>query len=869
MAQTKQTKKTPAKKTSAKASSAKKKASAAAQKKAAEELAMRRCVFGAVLLLTGFVGILSLCRLGGFLIRWYDGGFYWLLGFGAEVLPLCLLIVGALIIIRRRKKVRLQAICWLLVPLLFGAVRHLLRQPDSYYPALSGLRQMGADGRALVSGGVLGGGLAELLRAAFSTAGATVLTVLLLLVCVLGGCRVGFKELSAAFRKVKNAVTPLPEYEEEPETPREPARKVDVRPQMRTGRTNIDVPLDDQPVSRRTPDPNRKGRVAPPNVATPAEALRGMFHREKQAARAAVPEVKAEPDIMDDPIFQEPEVVVQQPVSTPGFVAEKPAAPVTPAAPAVEDRPPWEEPAAPKTEETPAAPDEPSVEEQISKAMEEKPDAPLYLYPPLRLLKPGKGKPAGSAEAIQACAERLVDTLESFGVQANVIDTTDGPAVTRYELVLQRGIKFSKVANLADDIALALGASGIRVSTIPEKNAVGIEVPNEYQEVVTARDIIGSQTFQTGKSRLSFAVGKDITGHAVVGDIAKMPHMLIAGTTGSGKSVCINSILISILYKSTPEEVRLIMVDPKMIELGVYNGIPHLLIPVVTDPKKAAGALNWAVTEMMRRYKLFSEVGARDLKSYNAEMERNISEGGSGEKLPQVVIVIDELSDLMAVARSEVEDAIIRLAQMARAAGMHLIIATQRPSADVITGLMKTNIPSRIAFAVASGIDSRIILDQTGAEKLLGKGDMLYFPLGLQKPQRVQGCFVSDQEVEEVVSFVKQCGTVEYDQGILDHIEKQSQQAEAAANGGGSAGGGFEDDDDEKFDEAVEIVVESGQASVSMLQRRLKLGYSRAARLVDEMEDRGIVGPFEGSKPRQVLITRQEWQERMIRKKEC
>ena len=422
------------------------------------------------------------------------------------------------------------------------------------------------------------------------------------------------------------------------------------------------------------------------------------------------------------------------------------------------------------------------------------------------------------------------------------------------------------MVNLADDIALALGASGIRVSTIPDKNAVGIEVPNEQQEVVTARDIIGSSAFQTSKSKLSFAVGKDITGQPVVGNIARMPHMLIAGTTGSGKSVCINSILISLLYKSTPEEVRLIMVDPKMIELGVYNGIPHLLIPVVTDPKKAAGALNWAVTEMMRRYKLFSQVGTRDLKGYNEEMERVISEGGEGEKLPQVVIIIDELSDLMAVARSEVEEAIIRLAQMARAAGMHLIIATQRPSADVITGLMKTNIPSRIAFAVASGVDSRIILDQQGAEKLLGKGDMLYFPLGLQKPQRVQGCFVSDAEVEEVVAFVKQCGTVEYDQEILDHIEKQAQQAEAAA----SSGGGLDEEgEDEKFDEAVEIVLESGQASVSMLQRRLKLGYSRAARLVDEMEDRGIVGPFEGSKPRPVLITRQEWQERMIRKREC
>jgi len=449
-------------------------------------------------------------------------------------------------------------------------------------------------------------------------------------------------------------------------------------------------------------------------------------------------------------------------------------------------------------------------------------------------------------------------------VEARVIDTTNGPSVTRYELQLQRGIKFSKVVNLAEDIALALGAAGIRVSAIPDKNAVGIEVPNEVQELVTARDIIGHPAFQNAKSKLSFAIGKDITGAPVVGDIAKMPHMLIAGTTGSGKSVCINSILMSILYKASPEEVRLIMVDPKMIELGVYNGIPHLLIPVVTDPKKAAGALNWAVTEMMRRYKLFSEIGARNLAAYNAEIARDPE--SENEPLPQVVIVIDELADLMAVAKSEVENAIIRLAQMARAAGMHLIIATQRPSADVITGLMKDNIPSRIAFAVASAINSRIILDQSGAEKLLGKGDMLFNPLGVNKPQRIQGCFVSDSEVEEVVAFVKQCGQPEYNQEILEHMERSVQAAEEG--GGGAAGGDVDDEDDPVFDEAVEIVVSSGQASVSMLQRRLKLGYSRAARLVDQMEERGIVGPFEGSKPRAVLITKSDWQERMARKRD-
>ena len=851
MAQTKTSqkgKKAPAKKP---ASKAKKQPSAAARKKAAEELALRRCWLAAGLGLLAFVGFLSFFSVRGFLVQGYQTVFRWLLGYGEEALPLCLLICAVLLVVKRRKRVRVQAICWGLCPLLFGAVRHVLAVPEG----AEGLKpaDLGASGMALTSGGVLSGGLAELLRSLLSTVGAAILLCVLLLAAFLAGCHLTPERMKRALLHLK----PLPEPEREPpaETPRPAANPA--RPLRPVTPSGIDVALDDSPVSTRRPDPNREGPVAPPTVSTPADALRSLFHREKKPAAGSAARAEEQKNAAAEEIFRA--VEQQEAPPTP------PASPAEPEAPQpAPETAPWED--APETEPEVAPEDEPSVAEQIQQALDSGAQQPIYLYPPLRLLKPGTGKPAGSQEAIRRCAERLTDTLESFGVSATVIDTTEGPAVTRYELLLQRGIKFSKVVNLADDIALALGASGIRVSTIPDKNAVGIEVPNEQQEVVTARDIIGSPAFQSSKSKLSFAVGKDITGQPVVGNIAKMPHMLIAGTTGSGKSVCINSILISLLYKSTPEEVRLIMVDPKMIELGVYNGIPHLLIPVVTDPKKAAGALNWAVTEMMRRYKLFSQVGTRDLKGYNEEMERVISEGGEGERLPQVVIIIDELSDLMAVARSEVEEAIIRLAQMARAAGMHLIIATQRPSADVITGLMKTNIPSRIAFAVASGVDSRIILDQQGAEKLLGKGDMLYFPLGLQKPQRVQGCFVSDAEVEEVVAFVKQCGTVEYDQEILDHIEKQAQQAEAAANSGG---GLDEEGEDEKFDEAVEIVLESGQASVSMLQRRLKLGYSRAARLVDEMEDRGIVGPFEGSKPRPVLITRQEWQERMIRKREC
>ena len=857
-----QTKKTPAaKKPAAKSGSGGKKASsrklaskAPTQKQAAELLAQRRCVLAAVLLCLSFIGVLDLFGAGGFLIAWYRTAARWLLGWGAELLPLCLLVCALLLLAKRRKKVRLQASAWGLIPLLYGALRHLLAADADLRPSLS---RLGADGLTLSSGGVLSGGLAELLRAALSTVGGTVVAVVLLLALLAAGCRLTPARLAELCRRAR----PISEKElpPEPEQPRFPEKREPKR--LPHDPKAIDVALDDEAVTVRTPDRKKESPLPPPNVATPAEALRGLFHRDKPAP---VPAQAPQPEVIPDPeeplLADEPDtcsVPDELPVSAEAPVAEPPLP---------EDLPPWEEPAPRPAPPADAGDDaEEPVEVQIQKALEDSEGAPIYLYPPLRLLKPGPGKPAGSAEAIRKCAERLVDVLQSFGVEARVIDTTNGPAVTRYELLLQRGIKFSKVTNLADDIALALGAPGVRVSAIPEKNAVGIEVPNDQQELVTARDIIGSPAFQNAKSKLSFALGKDITGAPTVGDIAKMPHMLIAGTTGSGKSVCINSILMSILYKATPEEVRLIMVDPKMIELGVYNGIPHLLIPVVTDPKKAAGALNWAVTEMMRRYKLFSEVGARNLAAYNAELEKDPE--GENEPLPQVVIVIDELADLMAVARSEVENAIIRLAQMARAAGMHLIIATQRPSADVITGLMKDNIPSRIAFAVASAINSRIIMDQSGAEKLLGKGDMLYAPLGVTKPMRIQGCFVSDAEVEEVVAFVKQCGQPEYNQEILDHMERSVQAAEEGGSSSGSDSGG-DDAEDELFDDAVEIVVSSGQASVSMLQRRLKLGYSRAARLVDQMEERGIVGPFEGSKPRAVLITKSDWQERMARKRD-
>jgi len=479
-----------------------------------------------------------------------------------------------------------------------------------------------------------------------------------------------------------------------------------------------------------------------------------------------------------------------------------------------------------------------------------------YEYPPVSLLsKNTKKSNKMGAKVLTEKATKLQRTLHSFGVSAKVENISVGPAITRYELKPAEGVRVNKIANLADDIALNLAAESIRIEApIPGKQAVGIEIPNKEKESVPLRDVIESDEFEDNSSKLSVALGKDVAGNVVLADIAKMPHVLIAGSTGSGKSVCINTIITSLIYNAKPSEVKLVMVDPKVVELSVYNGIPHLLIPVVTDPRKAAGALAWAVQEMDHRYNLFAEKGVRDLKGYNAVIEGS-SEDGTIGKLPQIVIIIDELADLMMVAAKEVEESICRLAQKARAAGMHLVIATQRPSVDVITGLIKANVPSRVAFAVSSQIDSRTILDQVGAEKLLGKGDMLFYPVGASKPVRVQGAFVSDGEVEKIVDFIKSNGVATYNEDILEEIEKSNKsegQIEKEAE---------EDDTDPLLMEAIDTVVEVGQASTSFIQRRFKVGYARAGRIIDQMEARGIISGYEGSKPRQVLITKERLEE--------
>jgi DNA segregation ATPase FtsK/SpoIIIE and related proteins len=476
-----------------------------------------------------------------------------------------------------------------------------------------------------------------------------------------------------------------------------------------------------------------------------------------------------------------------------------------------------------------------------------KPEEPKYVFPPINIL--GQKPQASTGETktdMIANAKKLEETLGSFGVEAKVIQINKGPTVTRYELAPSQGVKVSKIVNLADDIALNLAATGIRIEApIPGKAAVGIEVPNKEPQSVYLRSVLESDAFKKFQSKLAFALGEDIAGNAIVTDIGKMPHLLIAGATGSGKSVCINTLITSILYKADPKEVKLLLVDPKVVELSVYNGIPHLLIPVVTDPKKAAGALNWAVREMLGRYQSFAEHNVRDIKGYNQMM----LDKGEADVMPQIVIVIDELADLMMAAPGEVEDSICRLAQMARAAGMHLIIATQRPSVDVITGVIKANIPSRLAFAVSSGIDSRTILDSVGAEKLLGKGDMLFYPVGMSKPVRIQGAFVTDKEVENIVDFVKRGKNTTYDKEMIDSITSSAKSAEPG------------EDSDEFFDKSVDLVVEKEKASVSMLQRQFRIGYNRAARIMDDLESKGIVGSEEGSKPRRVLITKAQLNE--------
>ena len=817
---------------------------------------VRREVGAVVCLLLAIFAALGYFHIQAIFIDFFCGLVKGLIGYGYLLLPPMLLVASGILAFHRGRPVRLRVWCALLLPVLAGGFFHLLLAQAAYAWDMKLPELLWKQGEALASGGVISGVIALGLTAVFSKIGAGIIFVLLAVILVMVCFHISPTDVVDRLRS-------RPEYEEEeiPE-PRPRRKKAEREPEpVREGRRQqpqIDIPVDDGPLvgKRREPKPiEKKERFfnRKPSVPTPDQVLAGnaQAQPEEEAPEEVLPfaapvEIRHEA-VQPQPVVQpEPEPVPEtQPVPE---IVREPAVPPTSAK-------------ARQREETAQAAAE--VAQDIARSLEEEPA--VYQYPPVSLLTEGEGVSSSDvAGELRANQARLSDTIRSFGIDANISNVTRGPSVTRYELELDQGVRLNKLTNLADDIALALGATGVRIAPIPNQiSMVGIEVPNRLVSPVYIHDVIDSREFRDNPSKVSFAVGKDIGGNNIVGNIAKLPHLLIAGTTGSGKSVCTNSLIISLLYKATPEEVRLIMVDPKMVELGIYNGIPHLLIPVVTDPKKAAGALQWAVVEMMKRYRAFSEIGVRDLASYNAHAAKT----DDMEKMPQIVVVIDELADLMLVAAKEVEESICRVAQMGRAAGMHLIIATQRPSADVITGLMKANIPSRIAFAVASSLESRIILDTTGAEKLVGRGDMLYFPLGSGKPQRVQGCLISDEEVAAVVGFIKQnSGGAEYDQEIMHDIEKHAAEKEKGSKGvGGSAPEDVGDDYDELLPAAIEVVVETGMASVSMLQRRLKLGYSRAARLVDQMEEKGVVGPFEGSKPRQVLITKEQWQEMQFR----
>ena len=811
-----------------------------------------------------------------------------LLGYGFWLMPPALLLCSYVLMFHRGRPVRLRVTCALLLPLILSCFLHvLLAQPLEWDAQLWG--SLVESGKALQSGGGLGGVLGQGLVSLFTKIGASI-------VSLLAGLLLGLAAFNRTVLDAADWFFSRPRYEPEPE----PAPHRERRPERerreesvpaRATRPSIDIPVEDGPLVGQEPRKkkgffNRSPRVpAPDQILRPQEISPAESEDVPETKKEAVSNHMPVPDLdfpaisKPEPITQpgeraashvrkpEPEAVIPpapEPVTPRPAPVESPPAPVPQPVPSPVPVPaPAPQPAVEKVTAKEAATQAAQVDVEIQQTMSQ--ETPPYQYPPLSLLRENGGSIGGEAlSELNANRQRLGDTIHSFGIDANIINVVRGPSVTRYELALEQGVKLNKLTNLSDDIALALGAAGVRIAPIPDKiSVVGIEVPNKVVSPVSIREVVGSDNFVSSRSKTSFAVGKDISGQAIVGDIGKLPHLLIAGTTGSGKSVCTNTIITSLLYKATPEEVRLIMVDPKMVELGIYNGIPHLLIPVVTDPKKAAGALQWAVTEMMKRYRTFSEVGVRKLEEYNAYAER--TEGV--DRMPSIVVLIDELADLMLVAAKEVEESICRVAQMGRAAGMHLVIATQRPSADVITGLMKANIPSRIAFAVASAMESRIILDTQGAEKLVGRGDMLFAPLGSGKPQRVQGCFISDPEVAAVVDFVKKnSGAAQYDDAVMEEIEHNAAEKDKGSKGvGGSAPEDVDGEFDELIDAAAEVVVETGQASVSMLQRRLKLGYARAARLVDQLEEKGIVGPFEGSKPRQLLVTKEQWQEMKYR----
>ena len=804
----------------------------------------RREIMAAVCFLLSVFTFIGYWNSDGVFIGFFCGLAKGLVGSGFYAVPPALLICSIILTFHRGRPVRYRVVCMLLLTVVTGSLLHLFAGESEYKISFKMFVELWKNGRALQAGGSVSGSLSEVFKWLFAKAGAAIVFICAAVFLLMSAFN---RTIAGIFDSIKTRERReyIPEPEPVPQT-QQPQTYVQRRASadQQKQKKNIDIPLDDDdrpPIPGYIPK-RKKAHLfkGSPRVMTPDELLAEYTHddapgREKQE--------------LGEPEQDEPEEMEDLPLDIPFMEPKRRGA------------------ASKETAErkTGAMPNQAGIVSDGKNGMESiEPFEPLkagtdavYEFPPIELLTAGAPRSHNRDEdEVRINSERLEAAFRSFGVNVSISNTTRGPAVTRYEAELEAGIKLSRLTGLADDIALSLGTSGVRIAAMPNKiSTVGIEVPNKVISKVNLRNIIESQEYQRAKSKLTFAIGMDISGDAVVGSVSKLPHMLVAGTTGSGKSVCLNSIILSILYKATPEDVRFIMIDPKMVEFKVYNSIPHLLVPVVTDIKKAAGALQWAVVEMMKRYALFAETNARDIEGYN-QVARKSSEY---DVLPQIIVVIDELADLMMMAAKEVEESVCRVAQMGRAAGMHLIIATQSPRADVITGLMKANIPSRIAFKVSSALESRIILDAGGnADKLVGNGDMLYAPIGTTKPMRVQGTWVSDRERESVVDFIKRSGESQYSEEVMDEIEKAAIEKSPSEKAKDEQG---ESDYDELLPQAVDVIFETGQASVSMLQRRLKLGYSRAARIVDQMEKMGIVGPFEGSKPRALLITREQWRQ--------
>ena len=831
---------------------------------------------GVLFLILAVCSVISYFNTEGSFVAFFSDWLRGLLGWGFYLAAPAFAVCAILLFTSGNRPVSGRVFATVMLPVILAALSELMLDTSIYddrsFPEM--VNQLFDLGKVMKSGGVIGGLIAYGMNRALSMYGTLPLLVLGFIYCFIVCCWGSMRGLIARITRSHNAYVQyeqqrIEQKKNEPPKKVSPARKPPKIVQgERRSTFGVDIPLGDEEDLYGAE--NAVNRVKTGSIRQTARSNRKQpqIIRESSVEDQLTPPPTVNGRISDARAEAAQISPVRQPAGSAaagtGLSGQAPEN----AASAVPVR---RGPGRPKgsgkaaREETPTPEEVREERDKIGQAISETAVPDDYVFPPLSLLRASSGTAADATDEVNLNRVRLEEAIRSFGISASVVGVIRGPTVTRYDLELDRGVKLARITNLAGDLALSLGVVNVRIAPIPDKiSTVGIEVPNRTVSTVFLGDILNSSNFSGARSKLSFSLGKDIGGNCIVGNISKLPHLLIAGTTGSGKSVCMNSLILSLLFKARPDEVKLIMIDPKMVELGIYNGIPHLYVPVVTDPKKAAGALQWAVVEMLKRYRAFSEIGVRDLDSYN-----HIQKEQQQETLPRVVIVIDELADLMLVASKEVEESICRVAQMGRAAGMHLVIATQRPSADVITGLMKANIPSRIAFAVSSALESRIILDQGGAEKLIGFGDMLYSPLGAGKPIRIQGSYVSDEEREEVIRFIKENNSVDTAGGgrnseIEDYMikaTKDKNNAEEKENTIDGPGGDY----DEMLPQAVEVVLEMGSCSVSMLQRRLKLGYSRAARIVDQMEELGVVGPYEGAKPRSVPIDRAGWQELQVK----